>query len=644
MKKLFIMFALIMFSMNAYSQKVITANGSAPNDAFRYGIIPGLNINMAGMGYQNLSMEGGNFIDLVTNDGTSIAPYFGAFAEYRSGDWWNFQLRLAFDSRNATVQDETYTPNPEFELKASYFTVEPILKLSTDMLLGIEPYIGPVLAFNMNGTYTFTPSGASSPTETDVDIPNFNSFAYGFNVGASYDFKVAEVGRISDFMISPFIEYSMLANQKAGDFGDLQNSIDDIWSTSTIRFGIMAYINTPLHEKAYKNNYNTAMLNTPQDGNVYIRKVDEAFPIASAVFFDVDNQNIPDRYIQLDKQASEAFSERDLKDLSENPNLKTMTRTEQQMHVYYNLLNIYINRMKENDDANVKLVGSAPVSKDGEVLANKIKDYMVNIGGIDENRIEVIGQDMPDIPSGTEATPATEKERIRQENRRVSFMFDKIEMYKPIWIRTLDEASVDNDIIVSIDPKQNFNSWNVIITDEKGQTYSYGPFETHNEHINPIEMLKGKGEGDFKANITINTNNGDIVETGEFALRKIVDIESIGNRFSVIFNYAQSDAVISNENTLRNDMADKIPEGNKVIIHGHTDIIGPNPTNKKLSLQRATEVKEILDNEFKETSKDIYTEALGFGEAITPATFDNSLPEGRFYNRNVIIDVIPLTK
>ncbi len=642
MKNIIILIAIVLLSSPLFAQKVITPKDQNPDEAVRFGIIPGLNINMAGIGYQNLSMEGGNFIDKVTNDGTSLAPYIGAFAEYRSGDWWNLQLRLAYDSRNANVVDETYTPNPEFDLKASYFAVEPILKISTDALFGIEPYFGPVLSFNMSGQYTYTPSGASAPTEVDVDVKNMNSMAYGVNIGATYDFKVTEVSKSSDFMLSPFVEFAMIANQRASDFDGMQNSFDDVWSTSSIRFGVMAYIHTPLNDGAPENNFNKATLNTPQNGNVYIRKVDEAFPLASVVFFDVDNQNIPARYILLDKEQAENFSEDDLKDLTENKNLNNMSRTEQQMYVYYNLLNIYIARMKEHDDAKVKLVGSAPVSDDGEVLAQKVKDYMVNIGGIDESRIEVIGQRMPDIPSGTSATPASEKDNIRAENRRVSLMFDKIEMYDPVWIRTVDEASVDNDIIVSIDPTQEFDSWNVVVTDDAGQSFSYGPFVTHNERINPINLLKGKDEGDFTANITIKTNSGELVESGEFNLEKIVDTKSIGNRFSILFNYAQADAVIANEQTLRNDMAAKIGEGNKAMIHGHTDLIGSTSVNKRLSLERSTEVKDIFDDQFKKESKNVYTEAIGYGEAFTPTTFDNSLPEGRFYNRNVIIDVIPL--
>jgi outer membrane protein OmpA-like peptidoglycan-associated protein len=80
------------------------------------------------------------------------------------------------------------------------------------------------------------------------------------------------------------------------------------------------------------------------------------------------------------------------------------------------------------------------------------------------------------------------------------------------------------------------------------------------------------------------------------------------------------------------------------MIHGHTDLIGSTSGNKTLSLKRANEVKDIFDDEFKKSSKNIYTEAIGYGEAMTPATFNNDLPEGRFYNRNVIVDVIPLAK
>ena len=79
-----------------------------------------------------------------------------------------------------------------------------------------------------------------------------------------------------------------------------------------------------------------------------------------------------------------------------------------------------------------------------------------------------------------------------------------------------------------------------------------------------------------------------------------------------------------------------------VIIHGHTDIIGDDEYNVNLSEQRAQDVKRILEQALKNLgTTGVKFEAYGFGSDKHYAPFENKLPEERFYNRTVIIDVIP---
>ena len=86
----------------------------------------------------------------------------------------------------------------------------------------------------------------------------------------------------------------------------------------------------------------------------------------------------------------------------------------------------------------------------------------------------------------------------------------------------------------------------------------------------------------------------------------------------------------------------KIPTGATVIIHGHTDVIGGEDVNLKLSLARANDVKGILENGLKNSGRsDVKFEVHGFGEDQNLAPFNNKYPEERFYNRTVILDIIP---
>ena len=86
----------------------------------------------------------------------------------------------------------------------------------------------------------------------------------------------------------------------------------------------------------------------------------------------------------------------------------------------------------------------------------------------------------------------------------------------------------------------------------------------------------------------------------------------------------------------------KIPNGGRVIIKGYTDIIGEESYNKNLSLARANDVKSIIEKSLAKSGRsDVKFEVYGSGEDESKAPFDNKYPEERFYNRTVVIDILP---
>ena len=72
-----------------------------------------------------------------------------------------------------------------------------------------------------------------------------------------------------------------------------------------------------------------------------------------------------------------------------------------------------------------------------------------------------------------------------------------------------------------------------------------------------------------------------------------------------------------------------------VIVIGHTDSIGSDAYNKKLSLRRAAAVKAYLVSKGIEANR-IYTEGKGESQPIA----DNKTKEGRAKNRRVEIEVV----
>jgi outer membrane protein OmpA-like peptidoglycan-associated protein len=81
------------------------------------------------------------------------------------------------------------------------------------------------------------------------------------------------------------------------------------------------------------------------------------------------------------------------------------------------------------------------------------------------------------------------------------------------------------------------------------------------------------------------------------------------------------------------------------MIKGHTDVIGEVAYNQELSLARANDVKTIIQNSLSKAGRnDVKFDVSGYGENENNAPFDNKTPEERFYNRTVIIDIIPVVK
>ena len=80
-----------------------------------------------------------------------------------------------------------------------------------------------------------------------------------------------------------------------------------------------------------------------------------------------------------------------------------------------------------------------------------------------------------------------------------------------------------------------------------------------------------------------------------------------------------------------------------MIIHGYTDVIGDEGYNETLSLARANDVRDIIKTALSKAGKTgVKFETYGFGEDESISLFANRLPEKRFYNRTVVIDIIPV--
>ncbi len=383
------------------------------------------------------------------------------------------------------------------------------------------------------------------------------------------------------------------------------------------------------------------------------RVVRETFPLCNYIFFNTGSTDIPDRYVLLTKDQVKDFSEEHLQKFSTT---ETSGRSKRQLIVYYDVLNILGDRMLKNPASSIKLIGSSMLGpEDGAIMAASVKHYLTSIFGIKSSRISIEGRTKPKLPS-EQPGGVLEVELLRQDDRRVSIESGSPELLmeyqrgpeaplKPIEFITSQEAPVDSYVTFTAERANDaFTSWSMEISDEMGEVQRFGSYTNETVSIPGKTILGDRPMGDFKVTMIGNTKQNTTVKldtTVHMVLWNLSENEQ-GLRFSIIYGFDNSQAIKLYEKYLTQIVLPKIPANASLIIHGYTDIIGEEAYNLKLSEARANDVKEIMQNGLSNAGrKDVKLEVHGFGEEETLSQFNNKYPEERFYNRTVIIDIIP---
>ncbi len=383
------------------------------------------------------------------------------------------------------------------------------------------------------------------------------------------------------------------------------------------------------------------------------RRIRETFPLRNYVFFDLGSTEIPDRYVLLSKNQVQGFSEDQLDKFTPK---RLPGRSNRQMIVYYNVLNILGDRMVKNPSAVVRLSGaSMEGNEDGKLMAESVKRYLVDVFGISPSRINTEGRVKPRIPS-EQPGGKLELDLLREGDRRVSIWSESPGLLmefqsgpdaplRPVEIFGVQQAPLDSYVSFRAEGADKaFTSWSLEITDENGRLQNFGPYTHEWVSIPGKSILGTRPEGNFKVVMVGQTKNGNIQKkeaSMHMALWTPPKDEEV-MRFSVIYEFNDSKAIAIYEKYLTDIVTPKIPRNGKVIIHGYTDIIGEEAHNLELSLARANDVRGIMEKSLQKAGRsDVTFEVYGFGEDPSLSPFENKFPEERFYNRTVMIDILP---
>ncbi len=627
-----------------------------------FGVAGGANFNF----YQGTTQHLTNdfMVGTAFGDGQGIGLFAAPLIEFhRPGTMLGFMLQAGYDNRKGSweqVQTPCNCP-ADLETGLSYITVEPSIRFAP-FKSNFYIYGGPRLAFNIDKSFNYK-EGVSLdypnvPARPDVngDFSDMNKSVISMQIGAGYDISLSADTKQNQAVLSPFVAFHPY-------FGQDPRSIES-WNITTVRAGLALKFGHGKTIAAKEEVYTppvvavvvepevTFTVNAPKNVPVE-RRVRETFPLRNYVFFNEGSAEIPARYVLLRKDQVTEFREDQLEVFTP----KELTgRSKRQMTVYYNVLNILGDRMVKNPAATVTMTGSSMEGvADGKAMAESTKKYLVDVFAIAPERIKTEGRIKPVIPSEQQGGQL-ELALLREGDRRVSITSGSPELLmefqsgndvplKPVEINVVQEAPIDSYTTFNVaGAEKAFTSWSMEVADKQGKVQKFGPYTQESVSIPGKTILGSNPEGDYKITMFGQTKIGNVIkkETNAHLVLWTPPAAEEMMRFSVIYEFNNAEAIAIYDKYLTEIVSPKIPKNGSVVIHGHTDIIGGEDINLKLSLARANDVKSIMEKALAKANRtDVKFEVHGFGEDENLAPFNNKFPEERFYNRAVIIDIIP---
>ncbi|MFC1885051.1 OmpA family protein [Thermodesulfobacteriota bacterium] len=436
---------------------------------------------------------------------------------------------------------------------------------------------------------------------------------------------------LSELGISELVKYDKL--QARIDVKDINN---DSYETVAPECSISVSKNAAVHEFIPPPHAELVM--EPESINVEEVTTIDSSPLLNYVFYSTGESKIPDRYILFKNQSNtEKFKESELKD--------TMSK-------YVNVINIIGERLRKYPEAEVKLVGCNSNYKEerGKKAlslrrAEELRAYLRYIWGIDQSRIEVEARNLPAHAS----TSRVEEGRV--ENQRVEIYSDTPEILDTSTTTYVAEISDADSIKIRphVQPGYGIEKWSLTISAGEEQIQLLeGMGEPSSEYIVDLRKIgfdKIGASESVSAQLSINDvkSRSHESEKATSSINYIRREERVAQKmgYKVVEKYAlilfdfDSDVIKERNSVVLERVIMRINElpSAKVTIVGHTDIIGKEKYNIKLSKRRAKSVYEQVLKRNVVNPERISHE--GYGPHNPP--YENALPEGRSFNRTVTI-------
>ncbi len=354
-------------------------------------------------------------------------------------------------------------------------------------------------------------------------------------------------------------------------------------------------------------------------------------PLLPYVFFDEGSDSIPQRYNQLSAEQCEDFGINNLRKLDA-------------LELYRQVLNIIGRRLSDHPTASITITGCnedmGPEKSNIDLSrkrAERVKNYFTSVWHINESRLKVKAQNLPNVASSAKSQDGID------ENRRVEISSNDPEIMKNVvMLDTVLRAQHVSSLhfYPTVRSSAGVASWAVrsVLNDSvfvamQGNTMP----ESHLQWDINKDLSRGPRDlNDIRIRFTVHDKLDSqrvVTQTFPVEMQTRQDREKVNDKYVDKYSLILYDFGSYTHTAAHLAMIKYIKEHSNpkstFVISGHTDRSGSAEYNMMLSTKRAEYTAKALNLPL--------STAKGYGKE--QELYDNSFPEGRMYNRTVNIVV-----
>jgi outer membrane protein OmpA-like peptidoglycan-associated protein/Mg-chelatase subunit ChlD len=365
----------------------------------------------------------------------------------------------------------------------------------------------------------------------------------------------------------------------------------------------------------------------------------DSSPLLNYLYFGEGQSAIPERYVRLPNQAAtEAFTEEDLRGTKEK---------------YANVLNIVGRRLRAHPDATIRLVGcnaNLGDEKGNKALsrarAEGVKAYLQYIWGIDPGRMAVEARNLPQVPTSGRTPEGHEENRRVEIHSEHPAILDVIQSTYAEYHRNVETLSV----APAIESAHGIDRWTVAVRGDGQPLFTTGGsgmpdavIELRDPALTPMQLSKYR---QLSADLVVEDLEGQklTLEAGPapitFIRRETQRARNLGYRVQekyalILFDFDSATIKERNASVVETIVSRirRFPDA-RVEIVGHTDNIGKDDYNLKLSQRRA---KAVYDQIMAALGASPQAAISQIGMGPFDPLYGNGLPENRALNRTVTV-------